>query len=102
MTPAEQLRAAKALIDTPGKWIKGDYARDSKGRSCLTGSDTAACFCSRGALKAATGQFSNGPLERVVPRGFRSLVDFNDHKGTTHADIMKVFDDAIALAEAGQ
>jgi hypothetical protein len=30
MTPKERLIAAKALIDTPAKWVKGSYAADSK------------------------------------------------------------------------
>ena len=114
MTNAEQLRAAKALIDTPDKWTKGCFARRADGLLLMRGEswDEAVCFCSEGAVRKA----SNGLLppdvdrllERAVPRTFhtssncRNFVLFNDAEETSHADVMKMFDRAIKLAEAAQ
>lgn len=47
---AADLRAAKALIDTPEKWTQRVYARDSMGFTCESENSAAVCFCSLGAL----------------------------------------------------
>lgn len=112
MTPAEQLRAAKALIDTPARWTKLATARDILGSYAHWSSPRAACFCSSGAVKKATfnpvlvGSLLNQCIPASIDRGRLgerySYIDYNDRDATTHADIMKLFDDAIALAEAAQ
>lgn len=93
MSLADELRAAKALIDTPEKWIKGEYARNG-------------CFCALGAAFEAAGWEGwklgsdiEGALDAELPDGFDSVPQFNDHPATTHADIMSLFDRAIAAAE---
>ncbi len=89
-TVRENLIAAKALIDTPEKWGKGAY-EPSPG-----------CFCILGALFEASGrQTAYGApydaIERQLPWGNKSgIVKFNDAPETTHADIMALFDRAIA------
>lgn len=94
-TVRENLIAAKALIDTPDKWIKDRFADGG-------------CFCAAGALKYGSG-FEAGEvwesaeykaLLAQVPGG-RPLPSFNDDPNTTHADIMALFDRAIA-AQDGQ
>lgn len=114
MTPAEQLRAAKALIDTPERWTKGKNARGVHGGvTDPTGKD-AVCRCSNGAIVCSTQRWNSSlgrKLDAAVPKAFSGyaengfaarFVQYNDHPDTTHADIMKLFDDAIALAEAAQ
>lgn len=103
-TVKENLIAAKALIDTPEKWGRGDYENE------------AGCLCAYGAImKAKYGfvlEYDDGPfsedhaLMHALPplSGVKfDLADvsaFNDHPDTTHADIMALFDRAIAAEEA--
>lgn len=99
MSAADQLRAAKALIDTPEKWTRGEYARDmfGSGVDCLSGE--AVCFCTLGAL-GAVGAANCDPIIRkaLEPVFAGSVSMFNDSRTTTHADIMALFDRAIAAA----
>lgn len=97
---ADDLRAAKALIDTPEKWCKGSYHHDGMGDA----------HCIVGAVMVVTPEYSkrrNMALEaigRQTPQfddatsGF--MPRYNDAPTTTHADIMALFDRAIAAAEA--
>ena len=103
MTLTSDLIAAKALIDTPEKWRKGDYG--SLGN----------CMCALGACRAAIygttehlrGRYwrgdENGLAEALRaalpdPWSFSGVSDFNDAPETTHADVMALFDRAIAAA----
>ena len=90
----ENLVAARALIDTPEKWGKGD------GRKCMCAVD--ACF----AVYDAQAAYA---LDNATPAGFgggkaklRPAADFNDHPDTTHADILALFDRAIAACTTEQ
>lgn len=90
----ENLKAAKALIDTPEKWGKGAF-------------EFRGCYCALGALGMAeagtpagyslTGRWA---LQCALPNTFLSVDAFNDHPDTTHADIMALFERAIAAEEA--
>lgn len=86
----ENLIAAKALIDTPEKWGKGTY-EPSPG-----------CYCALGALDAASEGGRWTPFEVMaaltiaLPDSAKDIVAFNDDPNTTHADIMALFDRAIA------
>lgn len=102
-TVRENLIAAKALIDTPEKWGKGDFT------------PAPGCFCTFGAIAAING-FRFGvdkypptyaedmAIARCLPEGWAARVDvvpdFNDDPSTTHADIMALFDRAIAAQAA--
>lgn len=101
MTALEELRAARALIDTPEKWTQGAYALDANGKSTDPKSDVAVCFC-------ISGAFWRIDWDKGAPDGFSAFkraagrypVDFNDDPGTTHADILAAFDKAIAAEQA--
>lgn len=110
MSPAEQLRAAKALIDMPEKWTKGEYARGKSGGRVKALGRAPVCFCALGALGRAGCHdpadigFSEGAtwlayqtLIRATPN--RMVFEYNDDPATTHADIMALFDRAIEAAE---
>jgi hypothetical protein len=86
----KNLKAAKVLIDTPEKWGKGS----------LQPADN--CFCAIGAVMDVSMDWVAGAnrLSEHLPDGFRRVVEYNDHPDTTHADIMALFDRAIAAAEA--
>lgn len=92
MTLVDDLKAAKALIDTPEKWVKGTYEKDG-------------CRCLLGALIDSTHDFgSYGAAQRAVKAEIDDvqleIAGFNDLPSTTHSDVMRVLDGAIAAAEA--
>jgi len=94
------LREARALIDEPSKWIKGDLARSKFGNTCETSSQNAVCFCSVGALMRVTGHLF-GPEWRALSSTFgnRPVAAWNDDSATTHKDVLAAFDRAIADLE---
>jgi hypothetical protein len=102
MTLVDDLKAAKALIDTPEKWAKGDY-------------EFSGCYCALGAAAKAIGFDPNDnwlndsrargierALEAALPKGMAFVPDFNDSASTTHADIMALFQRAIEAAEQAE
>lgn len=95
----DKLIAAKALIDTPEKWGKDFYYQNDAGCLCIVGS-----LGKASGLSAAGGQFCDsliGALNKALPESApirNHLPAFNDHPATTHADIMALFDRAIAKA----
>jgi hypothetical protein len=111
------LREAREKINTPDKWTKGVYARAADGgdaenldwdevdENAMWRSDPV-CFCALGAI----GARENGPdyysdevfnaLRLALPNPYEETATFNDAPETTHADIMALFDRAIAAAES--
>jgi hypothetical protein len=95
---AEDLKAAKALIADEAKWTRRTF-------------EEGGCFCALGAVAEAVkfdpwSNWSHDPrawncklaLEAETPD--RDVPAFNDHPRTTHADVLALFDRAIAAAEA--
>lgn len=102
-----ELIAARDRIDTPDKWCK-HALRNSEGQRCINGA----------ILHMAADGYSEIPTNFVTcsamigivaarlypdrvdsPYGGSSTVSFNNHPLTTHADVMRVLDEAIATAE---
>jgi hypothetical protein len=99
MTVRDDLIAARALIDTPEKWVRGHYERQG-------------CYCALGAARKALygttdwrpGEDWRGDDNHVTTALRRELSeewhgsvdDFNDDPSTTHADVLALFDRAIA------
>jgi hypothetical protein len=99
MNLRDHLIQAKALIAAPEEWGKG-ADRD--------------CLCIADAVRVGDVQDDRDPrakvamvaLERALPADFRAdphdwdhpVVQFNDAPETTHADVMALFDRAIAAA----
>ena len=86
MTLGDKLIAAKALIATPEKWGKGKYKHDGR-RCALIAID-----------HGGAGYAGHMALREALPGDFACILAFNDHPDTTHADIMALFDRAIAAA----
>lgn len=93
MSLRDDLKAAKALIDTPQRWTKGVYCNRDGSR------------CAVGALIAVVDDDTpieplRTALQRVLPPGCRSMPVgiWNDATSTTHADVMALFDRAILAA----
>jgi hypothetical protein len=103
------LEKAKELISKPEFWVKGSNATDSDGVSTAILDPYACRFCMNGALLRVTGFASptkdyddaRRTLYEVIP-GNDQMHRFNDKPETTHADVMEIFDKAIALARTAQ
>ncbi len=98
------LKAGRAMIDSPEKWTKGEFARDINGESVLPKDHCAVCFCSYGAAmkaaRAGTGMQTDvfKYINRAAPD--ENIIEYNDFTSTTHQDILVVWDKAIEKAEA--
>lgn len=108
MSVHESLVSAKALIDAPDKWLKGAPGIGVAG-------EPGARFCSWAAVHEQPNLLGDTcvdrrqALARKIPffwwlrHGLgqwpeRNLIRYNDDPSTTHADIMTMFDRAIANA----
>jgi hypothetical protein len=112
---AATLRAARALIADPKHWTKGVLAKPSKhaGYACSPTDERAGAWCAIGALARVDGPYEVEALITLATAGFPDgdtissamrardyIVEFNDDDGRRHRDIMRLFDRAIARAEA--
>lgn len=86
-------------------WTRHTNARKSDGTPTYSGSSEATCWCINGALLRATSGF--GYLDSVYVHhhlyldlrahtGDQSLSQFNDAPDRTHAEIIELFDRALA------
>jgi hypothetical protein len=102
MKPSEILRAARAKIATPERWTKGQFARDATGYWVSYDNSDAVGWCAEGAVYAVLlGHVKADDLFVFLDRASGGNTPFfNDAPSTTHADVMAMFDRAIALAEA--
>lgn len=96
MKPSERLRQAKALIDTPERWIKGEFQREVSG--------VGQRFCSVGAVIKVTPIEEYDDLRNRLDHAAADLaslwaLELNDAPDTTHDLVMQMFDLAIANAE---
>lgn len=94
MTPAEHLRAARALIDTPERWAQHAYN--------VQNPDGTRCYCMLGALDQVKLDHNETCAFLYAAIGMISIALWNDAPNRTHNEVMAAFDRAIALAEAGQ
>lgn len=92
---ADDLRAARAAIAAPGLWCKNAY--EDGGRCCaIRALEVATCRL----LGDAAFWRARQALRHALPEGFLSVIAYNDAPTTTHADILALFDRAIAEEEA--
>lgn len=101
MRVSEQLRAAKALIADPKNWTRGAFARSAFDNVIGPETEGACKWCAVGALyKVGDVHGRAGNLlwdaAAKIGRGHPALV--NDELG--HATVLRMFDLAIAKAEA--
>lgn len=108
VTPAaaEQLRRARARIATPERWTQGTLVRlrEAPSHPRAIWCD-GACLCVDGALLFALDGMRGGGASLCLSlaaraRGFETASKMNDHPSTTHADVLALLDEAIALAES--
>lgn len=106
MTTKEILIAARAKIADPRAWTKGAAARTAGGSPVNPIDDRACSWCILGALDAVDRV--EGPhrmdvvaaLRREIPpcAGDRFVHNYNDAAATEHADVLALFDRAIAAS----
>jgi hypothetical protein len=101
-TTADNLRRARAKIERPECWTKGEYAKDTDGRKVGVRNPSAHCWCALGALMATgcTVETAGYLLRPHLPTEYRNAWSFNDR--ATHADILALYDRAIAVAEKSE
>lgn len=103
------LRAARAKIRARKRWARGFFAYTKTGAKVWPTEKSAASWCAWGAVKVVTADHpdTENPalhfLLKSLPRRARSnccgISAYNDGPRTTHADILALFDRAIAAAE---
>jgi head-tail adaptor len=104
MASADILRVARARIADPKNWTTGTYARDAAGKPVKAWDREATCWCAIGAVHSISSSIGAEILliraAHDVAR--KRIVEVND--AGIHADVLTVFDAAIAAAEreAGQ
>lgn len=100
MKPSEYLRKGLAKLGPNGEhWIQGDFAQDASGNLVFSGSRTAHCFCSMGAVQAVNPNCIHEERFLRIAVGGGSVTDYNDTPETTFEDVKAKFLEAIALAE---
>ena len=99
------LRKMRTLLSDPEHWTKGVYARNKDGKHVYAVSEEAQSFCMVGAMRVVTQEVDDAivqvrrtlnPFIPPSPSGDNDIVFFNDNPATTHDDVMKVINTAIA------
>lgn len=95
----ELLIAGRAVIANPEHWTQRWFSRAKDGTQVFPDSPKAHCFCSVGALGKVTPSIAlRGEAHRLLSQvAGMSIVRFNDEH--THAEVLEVWDRAIALAD---
>ena len=102
MTNKEILTKARGLIEKG--WTKNTFARNPNGNPVFAKDPSACKWCASGAIWAVTGPEDNH-RRRELWELLDSLVDsdlaptYNDAPTTTQADILTLYDKAIARCE---
>jgi len=104
MKTSEVLRAAREKIERPEAWTKGCGAVTASGAVVFPTSEFAARWCAVGSIDAVTdGDLRANVAARAALRAltmkYISTIFWNDAPERTHAEVLAVFDAAIADAE---
>jgi hypothetical protein len=105
--PREALIRARTLIERPERWTQRAFARDAKGGRVLPSSPRACRWSADGALSrvcvtrlSQAEDVARAALQYAVPPGYCGVICYNDHPGTSHNDILALYDSAIAVLDA--
>jgi len=110
----KNLKSARNSISAHDRWHQGDYfssdGSDNLAKACIQGAlqwvgiDPPQC---RVAMSLVDPDYEVPKEHRYLyqallslDNGRNSVIDFNDAKETTHADVMRLFNRAICLAQA--
>lgn len=99
----EILERARARLTPAGAWTQGKDARDAWGCGINQTATGAVCWCLEAAIEIAAGESglllpgrAIATITALVPDGL-SPHRYNDKPTTTHADILGLLDNAIAI-----
>jgi len=99
LTTLQLLKDARDLISDPAKWTQGSFAKDEQGNIVDAMDSTAVRWCMMGALCHCPAR--NETYTRAIDyiRKYTScgIAWYNDH--SSHPQVLKLFDKAIADAE---
>lgn len=106
----EILQKAQDLIRDPANWVQGNYAATRSGNPIGVLEGPACRFCTMGAVAKVMGisgvSAENSHAARLLDEAAQEMVyyvngavEFNDR--ANHANVMDMFERAIALAKAG-
>jgi hypothetical protein len=102
LTPAGILTAAAELLESPGAWTQGRWARNADDSGTLGNDPAAVCFCMLGAFQrvthcAETAAWSAAEL--ILSSMLRCEVpEWNDTEGRTQAEVVAALRAAAELA----
>lgn len=106
MTAADILREGRKLIENPENWVQGSFGQTKGGNRCYAVDPRANCWCAVGAISKVGEEVAEDEwqlawvaLDNASPCG--CSIRFNDHAKTTHADVLAMFDRAIATVTGG-
>lgn len=92
LSVSEVLSRAADLLEKPGAWTQGCYARDEGGKPTDMWGDDPVCFCVSASIQKVEGRHRSSAWNRfdgyTRRRGFRHMADFNDHPGRTQAEVV--------------
>lgn len=93
----DDLRAVRSLLSDEKCWTKGNFAQDEHGKYVPLGSEHSCKWCLMGAaMKVAPERWTD--LCNALT-GNQQTTAINDDPRTTHADVLRLIDDAIQREE---
>ena len=98
---SEVLAAAADLLEKPGAWTQGWYARDERGGICSAGASDAICFCAVGAISKVSGGLPPVQaldLMRSAAGCTDNIGDWNDAPERTQAEVVTALRQAARQA----
>lgn len=97
------LKAAKAKISDRSRWCKNAFAKNKDGSVVPSYWDTAYSFCALGTINSTVGSYfskAHDLLYKASRRmGYDGVADLNDHARTSHAKVLKLYDNAIRASQ---
>lgn len=102
MTDLEMLKRAREHISKAEMWFQHQHSEEDEGDEA-DGAISGLPCCASGALYWAIGEVDDsrlGVLEESLTKKWNFIYEFNDDPTTTHADVLALYDRAIA--EAGK
>jgi hypothetical protein len=108
MDTREVLQQARALISDPARWTQEEYARNADGIKAYVWHADARAWCAIGAVRRVASDNDSAvlagqralaqPIETVELESEEAVTNFNDTH--THAEVLALFDAAIARLES--
>lgn len=99
MNTTEVLKAARELISVPERWTQGKMSRMSNGEFALPKSILAVCWCAEGAVEKVSSKGDAVDAIIALQKGADGMRPFVINDTRTHAEVLAMFDRAIALSE---